>query len=51
MIGIEGCVVEIEESEPISPCHVSVTTDGVVLVADPHYQDHVEGGGRILEEL
>ena len=51
MVGIESCVVEIEESEPVSPCYVCVTTDGIVLVADPHDQDHVEGGGRVLEEL
>ena len=51
MVGIECCVVEIEESEPVSPCYVCVTTDGIVLVADPDDQDHVEGGGRVLEEL
>ena len=51
VIGIECRVVEVEESEPVSPGHVSVAADGVILVTDPHYQDHVEGGGGVLEEF
>ena len=51
VIGIECRVVEVEESEPVSPGHVSVAADGIVLVTDPHNQDHVEGGGGVLEEL
>ena len=48
VVGIEGRVVEIEESQPVSPGHIGVATDGVILVTDPHYQDHVEGGGGVL---
>ena len=51
MIGIERGVVKVEESEPVSPGHVGVAADCVVLVTDPHDQDHVEGSGGVLEEL
>ena len=51
MVGVERSVVEIEKSEPVSLGNVGVAADGVVLVADPDYQDHVEGGGCVLEEL
>ena len=51
VIGIECGVVKVEESEPVSPGHVCVAADGIVLVTDPHDQDHVEGGGGVLEEL
>ena len=51
MVGVECGVVEIEESEPVSLSDVGVAADGIVLVADPHYQDDVEGRGRVLEKL
>ena len=51
VVGVECSVVEIEESQPVSLGDVGVAADGVVLVADPDYQDHVEGRGCVLEKL
>ena len=50
VVCIECCVVQIEESQPVSPGHVGVATDGVILVTDPHYQDHIERRGGVLRE-
>ena len=44
-------MVKVEESEPVSLGNVCMTAYRVVLVTDPDYQDHVEGGGGVLEEL
>ena len=51
MVGVECRVVEVEEPEPVSLGNVGVAADRVVLVTDPDYQDHVEGGSGVLKEL
>ena len=51
VVGVEDKVVEVEEPEPVFPRDGRVAADGVVLVGDPHDQDDVEGGRRVLEEL
>ena len=43
MVRVEGRVVQVEESEPVPLGDGRVTADGVVLVAQPHQQDNVEG--------
>ena len=48
MVSIESSVVEIEESEPVSPGHIGVATDGVILITDPHDQNHIECCGGVL---
>ena len=31
VVGVKGCVVEVEEPQPVSPRHVRVATDRVIL--------------------
>ena len=40
-----------QRPEPVSLADVSVTTDGIVLVRDPHHENDVEGSRCVVEEL
>ena len=48
MVRIEGCVVQVEEAQPVPLGDGSVTADGVILVTQPHQQDYVESSCCIL---
>ena len=51
VVGIKGKVVQIKEPQPVALADVGMATDGVVLIGNPHNQDHVEGRGRVVEEF
>lgn len=51
MVGIESSVVEVEEPQPVPPGDRGVAADSIVLVTQPHHQDHVECRSRVLQSI
>jgi hypothetical protein len=43
-------VVQVEEPQPVALRDGRVAADRVILVTQPHQQDDVEGGGRVLKK-
>ena len=51
MIRVEREMIEIEKSQPMPLAGARVTADGVVLVGDPHDQNHIERRISVVEEF
>jgi hypothetical protein len=50
VVGVESGVIQVEEPQPVALSDGRVAADRVVLVAQPHQQDDVKGGGSVLKK-